>query len=206
MKIILAGGFLGSGKTTFIRQLAEFLIKREGKKVVIIENEAGEVSIDDKLLSQEGFQVKEIFGGCICCQLTSELTVALSQIKEQFNPGWIIIEPTGLAKITPVLDTLKKYGKGFESVYTIVLVDAERWWELSEIMPDFVFAQVAAADLVLVNKIDQISGEDLKRIVSKVKENNPNARCESISALNGVDDKLLRGLCQSESSCTPSKT
>ena len=206
MKIILAGGFLGAGKTTFIRQLAEFLIIREGKKVVIIENEAGEVSIDDKLLSQDGFQVKEIFGGCICCQLTSELTVAISQIKQQFNPGWIIIEPTGLANITPVLDTLKKYGKGFKSVYTIVLVDAERWWELSEIMPDFVSSQVAAADLVLVNKIDAVSEEDLKRIVPKVKEINPNACCELISAINGVDEKLLRGLCQNESSSTPSNT
>jgi len=203
MKIILTGGFLGSGKTTFIRHLAEFLVKQEGKRVVIIENEAGEVGIDDKLLSLDGFQVKEIFGGCICCQLTAELTVAVGQIRKQFNPEWIIVEATGLAKIASVIDTLKKYGKGFESVYTIVLTDAERWQELAEIMPDFVFSQVAAADLVLVNKIDQAPAVDLTGIISKIKEVNPQARVESISALNGIDENLLRELIRDESGSTP---
>jgi G3E family GTPase len=203
MKIILTGGFLGSGKTTFIRHLAEFLVKQEGKRVVIIENEAGEVGIDDKLLSLDGFQVKEISGGCICCQLTAELTVAVGQIMKQFNPQWIIVEATGLAKIASVIDTLKKYGKGFESVYTIVLADAERWQELAEIMPDFVFSQVAAADLVLVNKIDQAPAVDLTSIISKIKEVNPQARVESVSALNGIDEKLFKGLIRDESGSTP---
>lgn len=205
MNIIVTGGFLGSGKTTFIRDLAEFMIKQEKKKVVIIENEAGEVSIDDQLLSLDGFQVKEIFGGCICCQLTSELTVAISQIKQQFDPGWIIVEATGLAKIEPILETLVKYGKGFESLYTIVLVDAERWRELSEIMPDFIFSQVAAADMVLVNKIDLIDKKELTKILSQVEEINPQARVESISARNGVNKNILKGLSKGESSSTTIK-
>ncbi len=201
MNIILTGGFLGSGKTTFIRQLARFMVKQKGKNVVIIENEAGEVSIDDKLLSLDGFQVKEIYGGCICCQLTAELTVAIGQIKQQYDPSWIIVEASGLAKIPSVLDTLEKYGKGFESVYTIVLADAERWEELVEIMPDFMFSQTAAADLVLVNKIDKVSADKLKGIEAKIKDSGSHSRIMSMSAAKGVPEALLREVCSDESSC-----
>lgn len=196
MNIILIGGFLGSGKTTFIRQLAQFMVRQKGKNVVIIENEAGEVSIDDKLLAMDGFQVKEIYGGCVCCQLTAELTVAIGQIKQQYDPSWIIVEASGLAKIPSVLDTLDKYGKGFESVYTIVLADAERWEELVEIMPDFMLSQTAAADLVLINKIDQVSADKLKDIEAKIKDSGTHAQVKSMSAARGVPEALLREVLQ----------
>jgi G3E family GTPase len=86
-------------------------------------------------------------------------------------------------------------------VYTIVLADAERWEELVEIMPDFMFSQVAAADLVLVNKIDKVSADKLKDIKAKIKDSGSHSRIMSLSAAKGVPEALLREVCSDESSC-----
>jgi G3E family GTPase len=197
MNIILLGGFLGSGKTTFLKQLAGYLVSRQ-QRTVIIENEAGEVGIDDQLLSMEGFQVKEIMGGCICCTLTSELTIAVNQIGEQFQPDWLIVETTGIAKPGTIIATLKKYGQGVDHIFTVMMVDTGRWPELMAIMPDLISSQVVEADLVIANKIDEIEpGGDLSNIITEISKINPRAQVIPLSASIKVEDLLLKELCQS---------
>ena len=112
MKVMLVGGFLGSGKTTFIRSLADFLVRQERQRVVILENEVGEIGIDDQYLAMEGFQVREITAGCICCTLTGELTLAVNELAEQWHPDWLVIEATGLARPDRIRQTLADLWSG----------------------------------------------------------------------------------------------
>ncbi len=195
MKIILVGGFLGSGKTTFIRSLAGYLVKRELQRVVILENEVGEVGIDNQYLAMEGFQVRELTAGCICCTLSGELTLAVNEIGEQFKPDCLVVEATGIARPDKIRSTLATYGKGIAASITIVLVDAGRWQELTSVMPDLLFGQVGAADRVLVNKIDEIEKDDLPIILKSVRDTNSTAPVFLVNALEGLDDTLLRELC-----------
>ncbi len=199
MRVILVSGFLGSGKTTLIRQLAGYLVVDREQKVVIIENEVGEVGIDDRFLSGEGFQVKEIYGGCICCQLTGELTLAVNQIAERFSPDWVIIEATGVARPSTILNTLEKYGKGIDGIFTLAVADTGRWEELMEIMPELISAQVAEAKLVIASKIDEAGEGELQRLMEKVKEINPRAGVLAASLIEGLEEPDLRRLLQDAS-------
>ncbi len=199
MRVILVSGFLGSGKTTFIRQLAGYLVVDREQKVVIIENEVGEVGIDDRFLSGEGFQVREIYGGCICCQLTGELTLAVNQIAERFSPDWVIIEATGVARPSTILNTLEKYGKGIDGIFTLAVADTGRWEELMEIMPELISAQVAEAKLVIASKIDEAGEGELQRLMEKVKEINPRAGVLAASLIEGLEEPALRRLLQDAS-------
>jgi len=196
MRVILLSGFLGSGKTTFIRHLAGYLVVHKEQRVVIIENEAGEVGIDDRFLAREGFQVKEIYGGCVCCQLTGELTLAVNQIAERFNPDWLIIEASGIARPGTILDTLRKYGKGIDGVLTVVVADTGRWEELSEIMPELIFAQISEADLVIASKIDEAGEGSLQNLMEKAKEINPRAEVLAASLIKGIEEPVMRRLLQ----------
>jgi G3E family GTPase len=199
MRVILVSGFLGSGKTTLIRQLAGYLVVDREQKVVIIENEVGEVGIDDRFLSGEGFQVREIYGGCICCQLTGELTLAVNQIAERFSPDWVIIEATGVARPSTILNTLEKYGKGIDGIFTLAVADTGRWEELMEIMPELISAQVAEAKLVIASKIDEAGEGELQRLMEKVKEINPRAGVLAASLIEGLEEPDLRRLLQDAS-------
>lgn len=199
MRVILVSGFLGSGKTTLIRQLAGYLVVDREQRVVIIENEVGEVGIDDRFLSGEGFQVREIYGGCICCQLTGELTLAVNQIAERFSPDWVIIEATGVARPSTILNTLEKYGKGIDGIFTLAVADTGRWEELMEIMPELISAQVAEAKLVIASKIDEAGEGELQRLMEKVKEINPRAGVVAASLIEGLEEPALRRLLQDAS-------
>ncbi|MEW6624845.1 MAG: GTP-binding protein [Bacillota bacterium] len=191
MKLLLIGGFLGSGKTTFIRHLAKYLVGNGEQQVVIIENEVGEVGIDDQFLSKEGLLVKELFGGCICCQLTGDLTLTVNKLAEQINPDWLIVETTGVAKPDAIISTLTKYGKGIQNIYTLILADASRWFELNEIIPELIQSQIKTGDLILVNKIDEVSSQEIDNIISGVKDLNSPAELITLSALNGIEESIL---------------
>ncbi|MGB9660751.1 MAG: CobW family GTP-binding protein [Moorellaceae bacterium] len=196
MKIILISGFLGSGKTTFIRHWGAFLVQERGLKVVVLENEVGEVGIDDQFLARQGFRVKGIYGGCICCQLTGELVAAVNQIATEMQPDYLIIEATGLARPETVLKTLREYGNKEAlraRVIVVTLVDASRWQELFEIMPELISAQIASAELVLINKVDELEG-NLAELETKIREVNTRARIAAVILREGVDPALLKEL------------
>ena len=122
MNLIIFGGFLGSGKTSLILSLSHFLLENKNSvksNVVIIENEIGEIGVDDKVLEYSGLSVRELFSGCICCQLSSDLIITLNDIHEKIDPEWVIIETTGLAYPGRILSTLKEYGKNIDSIKTV---------------------------------------------------------------------------------------
>lgn len=202
MNILLFGGFLGSGKTSIILQVARYLVKTmevgltqrptDCKKpsLVIIENEVGETGIDDKILRAEGLNVRDLFAGCICCTLNAELTVCLNEIQEELSPQWVIIETTGMAFPEKIVNTITKYGKGIDSIRTIVVADAERWDELSTVMPGLIEGQIAKADVILLNKIDCLELEQVSRVKDRVRGINPSAHFYAISAHQEVNPQI----------------
>jgi len=204
MNILLFGGFLGSGKTSIILQIAKYLVKtiEEGSStpqvdrgkpsLVIIENEVGETGIDDKILKSEGLSVRDLFAGCICCTLNAELTKCLNEIQEELSPKWVIIETTGMAFPHRIVDTITKYGQGIDSLKTIVVADAERWDELSTVMPGLIEGQISKADVILLNKIDCLEPEELSTVEKSVTRINPSALFYAISANNEVDPQIWR--------------
>jgi G3E family GTPase len=193
VKIIIFGGFVGSGKTSLILSLAHYIVGDSPPvkpKLVIIENEIGDVSIDDKVLKSGGYNVTELFGGCVCCQLTSDLTFSVNFIYAEYNPEYIIIEATGMAYPSNILGTLIKYAKGITDIKTITVVDSERWIELRDITPVLLEKQVSECGLALINKIDLVSGEILEQVVNDVKSINPKAEIVKLSAVKEIDADL----------------
>lgn len=191
MRIILVCGFLGSGKTTMIRELAAHMVMVKGLRMVILENEVGEVGIDDRFLAGEGFQVKGIFGGCICCQLTGEVTAAVNEIGREFSPDAVVIEATGVARPSPVLEVLLRYGEGICAVTVVDLVDAGRWAMLSEVVPGLIMGQIRESDVVLLNKIDECEDDLVENIRSLIAAENPAARIYAVSAAGGLPSAIL---------------
>ncbi len=198
MKIIVIGGFLGSGKTTILLELAGLIVERYKSNnnipIVIIENEIGEVSVDSEMLT--GFKVKELFAGCICCTLTSDLIDSIEQIKNDYSPEYIIIEATGLADPSVITKTINKYVKVFESIYTITIADASRWYEILDYMDMFLPKQMKSGDIMILNKIDLIDKKTQNRIITDLKIINPETEIYPMSANKGIKDfmeKLLEG-------------
>lgn len=200
MNVLLFGGFLGSGKTSIILQVAKYLVEGCSTKqlasskpsLVIIENEVGETGIDDKILKAEGLNVRELIAGCICCTLNAELTVCLNEIQEELSPQWVIIETTGMAFPHAIAETITKYGKGIDSLKTIVVADAERWDDLSTILPDLIEEQIAKANIILLNKIDCLEAEQVSQVEESVKRINSSALFYAITAHDEVDPQIWR--------------
>lgn len=196
MKIIILGGFLGSGKTSVLMQLAKAAsdFPDESKTTVaIIENEIGDVSIDTKMLSS--YQIKELFSGCICCTLAGDLTSCANEIEEKYGPDYLFIEATGMAHPSNVLDIMKRYAKSKDSIKMIVLADASRWDDLMDYMDVFISNQLKGSDIILLNKCDLVSAEETKQIVSEIQVINDTAKIIPICAkekLGSIAKEILK--------------
>lgn len=169
MRILLFGGFLGSGKTTTILQIAKYITENRHETVALIENEIGEAGIDDQLLADSGLQVRPLFGGCVCCQITSDLITAVREINETIKPDWLIIEMTGLAIPGNIAKLINEYCNFYTGFKTITIVDMGRWPELKEVLGPLVTGQVEKTDLVIINKAD-IAGSDRTEIINDIRE------------------------------------
>ncbi|WP_425060165.1 Zinc-binding GTPase YeiR [Sporomusa carbonis] len=181
MRILLFGGFLGSGKTTTILQVAKYLTSIRQETVAIIENEIGAAGIDDKLFSNSGMQVKRLFGGCVCCQITSDLLRAIDEIHATIKPEWLMIEMTGLAFPSKTAKEIKKYSTVYSAFKTITLIDRGRWSELKSTLEPLVIGQVTGSDLIVLNKVD-LAGEDTQKIVRDLQEFDAKMKIVSTSA------------------------
>jgi len=191
MKLVIISGFLGSGKTTLLLGLVRRLTSDNGFKFVILENEVGEISIDGAFLEQQGLQVKELYSGCVCCQLAGDLVVSLKEIKEVLDPDCVILEATGLARVENILSTLDKYYKELEGTMIVSLADLERFeLYIEEPMP-FVINQLKLADLVVLNKIDSGDGELAATLKTRLGELNGEAEVIEVSALEGSNLDLV---------------
>lgn len=190
MRLIIITGFLGSGKTTAMLNLAAYLSRENGPdSIVIIENEIGEANVDGSLLSQSTYEVRDLTAGCICCTLSGELIAALEDIRKNLNPEWLLIEATGIAHQT-IANVISQSVVGLRP-FSLVLADAERWDELMENLPMLICTQLEIADTILLNKVDAVEPAVVKQIQLEVEEIS-DAPCHLVSALSDNLDDLWR--------------
>jgi G3E family GTPase len=192
MKVLILGGFLGSGKTTVLLQLASKLVKDEsesnGTTVMIIENEIGEVGVDDKILKAKGLMVKELFAGCACCTSGGDLLQDVGEIQQTFNPKWVIIEATGVAYPKLIKESIENAFK--ISVGIVSIADAARWQRLWNAMSQLIISQLDCADLVLVNKVDLVEDKFADDVAGLIRTFNPTAEVHKVTAKKPLDDGI----------------
>jgi len=191
MKVIIVGGFLGSGKTSIVIQMARYLVGdtvNKDTKVVIVENEIGEVGIDDKVLSNQGYKVEGLFSGCVCCTMSGELVININTIRKDMNPDYVIMEATGVAYPISIKEMLT------ESLHLdcriCTITDAKRWMRLLKPMGMMIEHQLTGADTILVNKIDLVDEDTLNGVVASIKSYNDNARLYPVSAMGSIDESI----------------
>lgn len=194
MKILLVGGFLGSGKTSFILQLAHYMVEEMNiPNIAILENEIGEVSIDNQVLGGAGFEVRTLFSGCVCCSMAGELPIAIEKIQKEIDPEWLIMEATGLAFPSSIQANLE-LAFGIRA-RICCLADAKRWDRILRAMEQLVNDQVKGADIILVNKVDLVDEETVEKVIDSVKRINPDANAAAMSAgekiPEGIFEKVL---------------
>lgn len=188
---------MGSGKTSVLLQLAKYLVdissaEKTEKKVVIIENEIGSSGIDNLLLENADYTVKNLFAGCACCTSSAQLTDTVLFLKKEYNPEYIIIEATGLAypsKIKSTVETVLEL-----EALTITLVDAKRWFRLVSAMENFVSEQLEDTLAVLVNKIDLVDEATVEKVTESIRKYNQEAHCYPISAMNELSNGFWEDL------------
>ena len=164
MRLLIVSGMLGSGKTSAILGIADILSGR-GMSIAIIENEIGSVGIDGEILERHGMSVKELKGGCICCSMRTGMIDTLRTLQAHMNPDMAIVEPTGIADPKQVLNAVDGItGLTVTSVFTIIMVDAERILKVRKMFERPLRNQLSVADAVLVNKTDTVSEQELKEI------------------------------------------
>jgi G3E family GTPase len=190
VNILCIAGFLGSGKTTVLLEVARAMAE-DGIKLAVIENEIGEVGVDGGYVREQGLPVRELFGGCICCTLQSGLVETLLAVESEYHPDWVIVEPTGLAAPGDLLGVVVDHCPEVDTIRVLTLVDAPRWPMLLEIVEPLVTAQLDTADVVAVNKIDEVDEEALAAVLSSVRSLAGKASVLPISAGTGAGMKRL---------------
>jgi G3E family GTPase len=192
VNILCIAGFLGSGKTTVLLEVARAMAE-DGIKLAVIENEIGEVGIDGGCVREQGLPVRELFGGCICCTLQSGLVETLLAVESEYDPEWVIIEPTGLAAPGDILGVVVDHCRSVDAIRVLTLVDAPRWPMLLEIVEPLVTAQLKTADVVAVNKIDDVDEDTLAAVMRSVRSLAGKASVLPVSAGTGAGMKRLLG-------------
>ncbi len=192
MNVLCIAGFLGSGKTTVLLEVARAMSAR-GAQLAIIENEIGEVGVDGGYVREQGLPVQELFGGCICCTLQVGLVETLRTVETRYEPDWVIIEPTGLAAPGDILGLVVDNCPAVDTIRVLTLVDAPRWPMLLEIVEPLVSAQLEAADIVAVNKVDEVDEEALEAVMGSVRALAGKATVLPVSATAGTGMKRLLG-------------
>ena len=183
MDIIVVSGFLGSGKTTFILEFIREYTENHQKRVAVLVNEFGELSIDGEVIRKgnlgidEVVEVVELPSGCICCSLRASLPEAIDMIYEDLKPDVLLIEPSGIATPANVLAAIKRcrHAEKYTLRPLIGIVDATVFQDFVDDFGEFYRNQVETADILLINKTDLVSDGELDEIEKKVKEINPNA-------------------------------
>ena len=189
IKIDVISGFLGAGKTTLIKKLFESGF--HGEKIVLIENEFGEIGIDGGFLKESGIEIKEINSGCICCSLVGDFAASMVEIIEKFNPERIIVEPSGVGKLSDIINAINTLEVDVKLNILATVVDGSKAKIYLKNFGEFFINQVDSADSVIINKIDKMSDEKLLEVVELVRDKNPRANIITtpIDELSG--EKLL---------------
>ena len=172
-KIDVVSGFLGAGKTTLIQKLIKDVFA--GKNVVLVENEFGEIGIDGGFLQEAGIEVTEINSGCICCTLQGDFQEALKLVVEKYHPDHIVIEPSGVGKLSDILKIIKSVD-GLELNSYSAVVDAKRCQIYHKNFKEFFDDQIATAACVILSRTQMVSDDVLQADVAIIRELNPEAR------------------------------
>ncbi len=188
MKLVQIAGYLGSGKTTLILALGKGL-SEEGKKVAILVNDVGEVSVDGRVMEEYGLAVKDIGGGCICCQVAGNMRKTLGLLAKNYKPDITIIEPTGMAVPNAIREAARLDVANFEITFgpTIVLFDTTRAEKFLtyDTLKRLVATQLSDADIIALNKVDAAPEDKIERSRESVHRINPNAKIMRLSNRTG---------------------
>ena len=173
-KIDIYSGFLGAGKTTLIKKLLQEAY--QGQKLVLIENEFGEIGIDGGFLQDAGINIREMNSGCICCSLVGDFGKALTQVIADYHPDRIVIEPSGVGKLSDVIGAVNKVtGEDVTLGYTVAVVDAGKVKSYSKNFGEFYNNQVQTASTIILSRTDAIPQDKLDKAVELLRELNPQA-------------------------------
>ncbi len=173
-KIDIYSGFLGAGKTTLIKKMIQE--GYQGQKLVLIENEFGEIGIDGGFLQDAGINITEMNSGCICCSLVGDFGKALAQVIEQYHPDRILIEPSGVGKLSDVIGAVKKVTSEEVTLgYTVAVADAGKVKVYMKNFGEFYNNQVETASTIILSRTDSIPQAKLDAAVALLREHNAQA-------------------------------
>ena len=175
-KIDIVSGFLGAGKTTLIKKLLAEAYK--GEQLVLIENEFGEINIDGGFLKESGIQISEMSAGCICCSLVGDFNKALKDVQNQFHPDRILIEPSGVGKLSDVIVAVENTVKDVPEMKLnsfVTVADATKVKVYMKNFGEFYNNQIEAAGTIILSRTQKMTQEKLEAAVSMLREKNADA-------------------------------
>ena len=175
-KIDIVSGFLGAGKTTLIKKLLAEAF--QGEKLVLIENEFGEISIDGGFLKESGVQISEMSSRCICCSLVGDFNKALKDVHQQFAPDRILIEPSGVGKLSDVIVAVENTVKDVPDMRLnsfVTVADATKVKVYMKNFGEFYNNQIESAGTIILSRTQKLNQEKLEAAVALLREKNPNA-------------------------------
>ncbi|MBQ3899506.1 MAG: GTP-binding protein, partial [Lachnospiraceae bacterium] len=188
-KIDVVSGFLGAGKTTLIKKLLADALN--GSKTVLIENEFGEIGIDGGFLQESGIEIKEMNSGCICCSLVGDFGTSLKEVISTYAPERILIEPSGVGKLSDVLKAIEKTAGDLnvEINSAVAVVDATKAKMYIKNFGEFFINQIAYAGTIILSRTDKASAEKIAEAVALIREHNSQATIITtpIEELDGKD-------------------
>ena len=198
IEIDVFSGFLGAGKTTLIKKLIKEAYA--GEKIVLIENEFGEIGIDGGFMKDAGIEITEMNSGCICCSLVGDFGEALEKVINELQPERILIEPSGVGKLSDVVGAITRLHDDRARVGSAVtVVDAGKFKVYSKNFGEFFFNQIEHAATVILSHTEGISEDKLSYCVEKIREHNPHAVIVTTPWSEISGEKILAAIRQSDS-------
>ena len=172
-RIDIISGFLGAGKTTLIKKLLKEALA--GEKVVLIENEFGEIGVDGGFLKEAGIEIKEMNSGCICCSLVGDFGTSLKEVLNTYQPERILIEPSGVGKLSDVVAAVTKVEGNLQINSTVAVVDASKCKMYIKNFGEFFLNQIEYAGTIILSRTGSISDEKLEKAVELIRQHNQEA-------------------------------
>ncbi len=190
-KIDIISGFLGAGKTTFIKKLLQEAIA--GEKVVLIENEFGEIGIDGGFLKDAGIEIREMNSGCICCSLVGDFGKSLAEVLVKYSPDRIIIEPSGVGKLSDVMKAVVDVSADMdvELNSAVTIVDAAKCRMYMKNFGEFFNNQIESAGTIVLSRTDIVDSGKIQKSVELIREKNPKAAIVTTPAAQLEGKQLL---------------
>ena len=187
-KVDIVSGFLGAGKTTLIKKLIGDALA--GTRVVLIENEFGEIGIDGGFLKESGIEIREMNSGCICCSLVGDFNTSLQQVMTTYEPERILIEPSGVGKLDDVMRAIEKTAAELPDLKlnsAVTVVDATKARVYFKNFGEFFLNQIENAGTIVLTRTDKASQDKIDEAVALIREHNPNATIITtpLTELNG---------------------